>query len=115
MSEIKPRRFSAGTIAVAIWLAINAVFMALEVTILNDVADFNNSILLILSIASLVGLFVVRKYGIALTTFTVIYAFSFNAFNLIYFGSSMLNGTSALINAVAATFLFATLMKSAYK
>jgi hypothetical protein len=86
--------------------------MALEVTIFNDAADPNNSILLVLSIASIGGLVFAGKYGLALTTFTVIYAFSFNAFNLLYFGVSQLNLVSALVNALATVFLFSTLIKS---
>lgn len=113
MSIPKIKKISAGTMAIIVWLAINAVFMALEITVFNDSADPNNSILLVLSIASIVGLIFAGKYGLSLTTFTVIYAFSFNAFNLLYFGVSQLNLVSALINALATVFLFSILIKRA--
>jgi hypothetical protein len=113
MSNLKTKKISAGTIAIMVWLAINAVFMALEVTVFNDAADPNNSILLVLSIASIAGLVFAGKYGMVLTTFTVIYAFSFNSFNLLYFGISQLNLVSALVNALATVFLFSTLIKRA--
>ncbi len=109
---LKPKKFSIGTILIIVWLAINAVFMALEVTVLGDAADLNNSIILVISVASIAGLALAGKYGTALTTFTVVYAFSFNAFNLIYFDLTTLNAVSALLHAVAAAFLFATLIKN---
>ncbi len=49
-----------------------------------------------------------------IATFTLIYAFSFNAFNLIFFGASiaLLNGLSVLINGVATVYL---LLRIVYK
>ncbi len=100
------------------WMIINAVFMALEVTIFNDAADLNNSILLILWIASIAGLVLARKWSFALAAFTLIYAFSFNAFNIIYFSADLpfaallINAISAVINAVAFIYLFATIMQN---
>jgi hypothetical protein len=111
MSNIKTRKIGSGIIAIMVWLAINAVFMALEVTVFNDAADPNNSILLVLSIASIIGLVFAGKYGVALTTFTLTYAFSFNAFNLLYFGVSQLNIVSVLVNALGIVFLFSALLK----
>lgn len=43
-------------------MVINAVFMALEVTVFNDVADLNNSILLILWVLSTAGLLLMKKW-----------------------------------------------------
>jgi hypothetical protein len=85
MPETKTKRTPA-TYTLAIWMIINAVFMALEVTVFNDAADLNNSILLVLWVASTAGLLLMKKYGAAIATFTLVYAFSFNAFNVIYFG-----------------------------
>ena len=87
--------------------------MALELTVFNDTADPNNSVLLILMAASTLGLFFARNIGLPLAAFTVTYAFAFNAFNLMYFGTQvlLLNGTSAIINLLAAIFLYATIMK----
>jgi hypothetical protein len=44
MLNIKPKRAPA-TYAIVAWMVINIVFMALELTIFNDAADPNNSIL----------------------------------------------------------------------
>ena len=52
------------------------------------------------------GLTLIRKWGAALTTFTLIYAFAFNTFNVIYYALYLLNGTSAIINAVAIIYMF---------
>ena len=80
MKESKSGR-SPAVYAILEWMVINAVFFALELTIFEDAADLNNSILLILWALSSVGLFSKRKLGAAVTTFSLIYAFSFNAFN----------------------------------
>ena len=106
MSNFKSKRAPA-TYAIVAWMIINAVFMLLELTVFNDAADLNNSILLVLWLVSIAGLLLMKKYGGAIAVFAVIYAFSFNAFNLIYFGLpiALLNGTSAIINAAAAIYL----------
>ncbi len=111
MSELKPKKFSIGILAILIWLAINAIFMVLELTVFNDAADPNNTIILVLSVASIASLLLSTKYGIAITTFSVIYAFSFNAFNLLYFGTSVLNIISATINGVITVFLMVSLLR----
>lgn len=113
MSVHKTKR-SPAIYAIAAWMIINAVFMALELTIFNDTSDLNNSILLVLWIMSTVGILFIRKYGAAIATFTLIYAFSFNAFNLIYFGAiiALLNGISAIINGVATFYMLFSLVKN---
>jgi hypothetical protein len=113
MSAIKPKRTPA-VYALVTWMVINAVFMALEVTVFNDAADLNNSILLVLWAASTVGMLLMKKYGAAFATFTLIYAFSFNAFNAIYFGLYLLNVPSAIINAVAAVYMFISIFKNKF-
>jgi hypothetical protein len=97
--------------AIIFWMIINIIFMVLELTVFNDAADLNNSILLILWVVSTVSLLFVKKYGPTIAVFTLIYAFSFNAFNLIYFGLSiaLLNGLSAIINLGAAIYLLANM------
>ncbi len=117
MSEVKPKRQPA-VYLIAVWLLINAVFYAMEVTFLNDAADLNNSILLILSLVSTGALLLMRQYGRSIAVFALIYAFCFNAFNLIYFystlpeGALLINGVSALINAIAFTYLLHALTKN---
>jgi hypothetical protein len=54
-------------IIVLVWMAINAVFFALEAPLFNDAADLNNSILLILWIASMASLLITRKTGYAIS------------------------------------------------
>jgi hypothetical protein len=47
MSDLKSKRTPA-TYAIVIWMMINAIFMGFELTVFNDAADPNNSILLVL-------------------------------------------------------------------
>jgi carbon starvation protein CstA len=101
--------------AILVWMIINAIFMLLEVTAFNDAVDPNNSILLILWIASIAGLVLMRKAGAAIATFTLIYAFAFNAFNVLYYSIYLLNGTSAIINAVAIVYMFISIFSNRYK
>ncbi len=57
-----------------------------------------------------------RKVGAALATFTVIYAFSFNAFNVIYFPEvRLLNGISAIINASAVIYMFVAIFRNKFR
>ena len=111
MFQFKPKRTPA-VYAIVIWMVINAVFMALELTVFNDAADLNNSILLILWVVSTAGLLRTKRFGTAITIFTLIYAFSFNAFNLIYLGVYLLNGVSAVLNAVAFIYMLAVTVRN---
>ncbi len=107
---------SAAIYAILAWMVINAVFFALEVTVLNDAADLNNSIILVLSVLSIVGLSSMRKLGAAVATFSLTYAFSFNAFNVIYYPQvALLNGTSAIINAAAIIYMFKSIFANRYR
>jgi hypothetical protein len=113
--EIKSKN-STAIYAILTWIVINTIFMVLELTVLNEAADLNNSILLVLWILSIVGLLSMRKLGAALTTFALTYAFSFNAFNVIYFPTtSLLNGVSSILNAVAIIYMFRSIFANAYK
>jgi hypothetical protein len=97
--------------AILAWIVINTIFMVLELTAFNDAADLNNSILLIFWISSIAGLLSMRKWGAAFGTFVLIYAFSFNAFNVIYFpDTSLLNGVSAIVNAIATFYMFRSIL-----
>jgi hypothetical protein len=101
--------------AIVIWMIINAVFFVIEVTALNDAADFNNSILLILFVSSTIGLLSMRKAGAALALFTLIYAFSFNAFNFLYFPEArLLNSVSAVMNITAMVYMFISIFQNKY-
>ncbi len=98
-------------------MVINMVFMVLELTIFEDAVDLNNSILLVLMTLSFVGLFTMRKLGAAVATFSLIYAFSFNAFNVIYFYpfSTLLNGASAVVNAIAIVYMFKNIFGNRFR
>ncbi len=98
-------------------MVTNAIFMALEVTVLNDVADLNNSVLLVLWIISIVGLATMRKAGAAFATFSLTYAFAFNAFNVIYFHptATLLKGTSAIINGIAMACMFRSILQNRFR
>jgi hypothetical protein len=109
-------RLASVTYAIVFWMIVNAVFMTLEVTIFNDATDLNNSILLVLWILSIIGLLSMKKVGGALALFTLIYAFSFNAFNVIYFSEArVLNGASIIINAAAIVYMFTSIFQNRYK
>jgi hypothetical protein len=113
--EIKSKN-SIAIYSILSWIVINTIFMILELTVLNDAADLNNSILLVLWVLSIVGLLSLRKFGAALTTFAFTYAFSFNAFNLIYYPTTfLLNGVSSILNAVAIIYMFRSIFANAYK
>ncbi len=98
-------------------MVINTIFMALEVTVLNDAADLNNSVLLVLWIISIVGLATMRKAGAAFATFSLTYAFAFNAFNVIYFhpAATLLNGSSAIINCIATAYMFRSILQNKFR
>ncbi len=108
MLKQNPKR-TPTTYAIVSWIVINIFFMALELTVFNDAADLNNSILLILWATSAASLLFSKKYGSAVAVFVLVYAFSFNAFNIIYFGVAvgLLNGVSAIINLAAVIYLLA--------
>jgi hypothetical protein len=108
---------SIGIYSILAWAVINAIFMTLEVTVLNDAADLNNSVLLVLWIISIVGLATMRKDGAAFATFSLTYAFAFNAFNIIYFHptATLLNGTSAIINGIAIAYMFRGILQNKFR
>ena len=109
---------SLANIAITVWMAINAAFFALMLT--SDAADANNSIILVLMIASIVTLLSTSKIGYGTSIFALIYAFSFNAFNLIYFSADLptaaliINITSAILNAVASICLLKIVLKNSH-
>jgi hypothetical protein len=102
---------------ILLWMAFNTVFYALEVTLFNDAADFNNSIQLILWITSMAALLRTKKFGFAVSIFTVVFAFAFNTFNIIYFSAELpvaallINSVSAVINLAVFMFLLKALLQ----
>jgi hypothetical protein len=91
---------------ILVWMAINAVFMILELTIFGDSADLNNSIELVLWASSIAGLALAQKWGVALSTFTLIYTLSTSMGNIIYYSLWVVNAPRVVINAVLILYLF---------
>jgi len=115
MSEDKSKR-PQGLYGIFALLSVFSVFMILELTIFGDLADLNNYIILALSIASIIGLITMKKVGAALATFSLIYVFSYNAFNVIYFPTvALLNGVSVVLSGIAAIYMFSTIFSNRYK
>ena len=115
MSEIKPKRLLS-VLAIMCWMTVNILFMVLELTAFSDASVLNNSILLILWLSSLGALLLMRKWGAAFAISVLIYAFSFNAFNIIYFPeTAILNGFSGIINAVAVIVMFRGIFENKFK
>ncbi len=114
--ENKPSR-SPAIYAILVWMAVNVVFMILEVTAFGVAADLNDWIIMVLMTLSFVGLFIMRKLGVAFAVFSLTYAFSFNAFNVIYFYpfSTLLNGSSAVINAIAIVYVFKSIFGNRFR
>ncbi len=108
---------SPATYAILAWFIVNIIFMILEVTTFGDAADLNDWIILVLSAVSFAGLFTMKKLGAAAATFSLIYMFSFNAFNVIYFSpfATTLNGTSAIINAIATVYMFKSIFAGRFR
>ncbi len=101
--------------ALLIWMIINAIFYAAELTTFNDFMDLNNMIMLVLWVISIIGLALMKKWGAALSAFTFSYAFAFNTFNVIYYEIYLLNGTSAVVNAVAVIVIFIQIFKNRFR
>jgi hypothetical protein len=55
-----------------------------------------------------------KKWGAALTAITLSYAFAFNVYNVIYYYLYLVNGTSAIINAIALIVIFIEIFKSKF-
>jgi hypothetical protein len=95
-------------------MVFNAIFYLTELTLFNDVVDLNNSIMLVLWVISIMVLVLMKKWGAALAAFTLSYAFAFNVFNVIYYYLCMVNGTSAIINAIAVIVIFIEIFSSKF-
>lgn len=115
MSENKSHK-SPAIYAILAWIAINAMFFILELTVLGDYVHLNSSTELILWVISFASLFLMKKWGAALVTFTLTYSFAFNTFNFIYFSTMrLLNGTSAIINAIAIVYMFKSIFENRFE
>jgi len=86
-----------------VWMAINVLLMLLLLP--GDYMDLNNWIELALWISSIIGLLSMRKWGVALTTFTLIYTFSISVSIIIYY-QVWLNAIRVIINAILISYMF---------
>ncbi len=69
MSEKPKPKIPIGAYPILAWMAINFLFMVLELTVLSDAADLNKSVELVLRAGSIAGLASMRKWGVALAIF----------------------------------------------
>ena len=91
------------TYLITCWIAINILIMLLLLP--QDYMDGNNWIELALWSSSLVGLWAMRKWGIALTTFTLIYTLSISVSIVIYY-QVWLNIIRIVINGTLIIYMF---------
>ena len=115
MSEKPSQKIPAAIYLVIVWAAINALFMVLELTVFGDSADLNNSIELILWIATVAGLVTMRKWGAAIATFTFSYTLSTSMGNVIYYSLWEINGPRVLLNAVIIIYLYRAISANKFK
>ncbi len=104
-----------GVYPILVWMAINAFFMILELTVLSDYTDLNNSIELILWISSIIGLALFKKWGAALSTFTLSYTMSTSMANIIYYNLWTINGPRVIINAIAVIYMFKLIFENKFR
>jgi len=96
-------------------MAVNVVLMILELTVFGDAADLNNSLDLILWVASIADLASMRKCGAALPIFTLTYTLSTSMNNIIYYSLWAINGPRVVINAIAILYLFKSIFADKFK
>ncbi len=96
-------------------MTINAVFMVLELTIFGDTADLNHSIELVLWLSSIAGLFSMRKWGEALSIFTLCYTLGTSMSIMIYYSIWLVNAPRVIINASITAYLFRRLFAGKFK
>lgn len=91
------------TYLIAIWMIINIALMLMLLP--ADYLDFNNWIELALWIPSIIGLLMMKKWGIALTLFTLIYTLSTSVSILVYY-QVWLNALRVIVNLAFIIYLF---------
>lgn len=88
---------------IVLWMIVNVILMLLLLP--NDYMDLNNWIELVLWGCSIVGFLSTKKWGIALTLFTLIYTLSTSVSIIIYY-QVWLNAVRVAINAALIVYLF---------
>lgn len=97
------------------WMVVNASFMILELTVFGDYKDLNNSIELTLWILSIIGLYLTKKWGAALTIFALCYTLSASTGNVIYYSLWAINGPRIIINTAAIIYMFRLIFKNKFR
>jgi len=97
------------TYLIAIWMIINIALMLMLLP--ADYMDLNNWIELALWIPSLIGLFVMKKWGIALALFTLIYTLSTSVSILVYY-QVWLNALRVIVNLAFIIYLFKRILSN---
>ena len=109
-ADVKSKREPL-TYLIAIWMIIN---IALMLTLLPaDYMDLNNWIELALWIPSIVGILSMKKWGIALALFTLIYTMSTSVSILVYY-QVWLNALRVIINIVLIIYLFRRILSNKF-
>jgi hypothetical protein len=104
--------------AIAFWMAIN-FFLMITLIANGDAADLNNWIEIALWAISIPSLLLMRKWGGAFATFTLIYTLSTSVGILIYYYPNSPevwpNALRVIINAAIIIYLFRALFKNKFK
>jgi ABC-type Na+ efflux pump permease subunit len=113
MSEGSKTGRTLGVFLLIVWMIINLVYFLLAIP--NDYQDLNNYIEPMLWIPSIVGLLLMKKWGLALATAVFCITLGTSMFNVIYFGYELnvgvVNGLRVILNGVAAVYLFGLIFR----
>ena len=80
----------------------------------EDYVDLNNWIELVLWSSSILGLLSMKKWGAALTTFTLIYTLSISVSIVIYY-QIWINVIRIIINAILTAYMFRSIFANKFK
>ncbi len=97
---------------ILVWMALNVILMLLILP--GDYEDINNWIELGLWSCSIAGLASMRKWGAALTVFTLIYTFSLSTSIIIYY-QIWLNAFRLVVNAALIVYMFKSIFEGKFK
>jgi hypothetical protein len=112
MIETKVHR-SPMLFAVAAWMAINIVLMAL-ILLGGDWMDMNNWIEIALWVTAIPALLSTKRWGAAFALFVLIYTLSTSMGILIYY-QVWLNAIRVVVNAALIVYLFNAIFKAKFR
>ena len=93
-------------------MAVNVLLMLMLLP--EDYMDLNNWIELGLWASSIAGLLSMKKWGAALTTFTLIYTLSISVSIVIYY-QIWINVIRIIINAILTAYMFRSIFANKFK